>query len=103
MSSAQKDALPVERKRRNKRSVLEFSPARRALLYCSAFVVTLAGLRAAASIAVPLLLAVFFSIVCAPLLHTLQRRMPFPLALSLIMLLLVGTFMAVLILVGGSL
>jgi predicted PurR-regulated permease PerM len=85
------------------RTGFEFSPTGRGLLYGGAFVVIVAGLRAASSIIVPLLLATFFTIICAPVLKVLQRKLPFPLALTLVLLMLVGVFMAVPVMIGGSL
>ncbi len=46
----------------------------RSLFLAAAFVVTVAGMRAAADILVPFLLAVFISILCAPLLFWLKRK-----------------------------
>ena len=86
----------------NPQSSDSFSYAGLSLLYMAAFVVTVAGIRAAAAIVVPLLLALFFSVVCTPPLQALQRRLPFPAALMLIMCMLITIFLCVPILIGGS-
>jgi len=79
------------------------SSGAQSLLNLAAFVVVVAGLRAAQSIVVPFLLAVFFAIVCGPLLYWLQaRRVPMAAALFLVILLLVVGVMAVVALVGAS-
>ena len=54
----------------------------RPLLYVSGVIVILAGLKAAAGIVVPLLLASFIGIVTTPLFLQLQRRMPAWMALA---------------------
>ncbi|HSH00527.1 MAG TPA: hypothetical protein VLB27_10775, partial [candidate division Zixibacteria bacterium] len=58
------------------------SPALRFLLTAAAFVVVVAGIRAADALIVPFLLAVFLAIICAqPLLWLTERKVPMPLAL----------------------
>jgi AI-2 transport protein TqsA len=78
-------------------------PVGQSLLYVAAFVVTIAGLRAAAAIVVPFLLAVFFSILCAQPLNALQRKLPFPVAISVVLATLLAVFMGIPVLIGGSL
>lgn len=82
-------------------------PARHAtgnvLLYACAFVILIAGLRAASSIVVPFLLSAFLSIVVMPPLKALERRLGFSIAFSLVMLALVLLFLSVPIMVGGAL
>ncbi len=80
-----------------------WSSAGQGILFFAAFVVSIAGLRAAASIIVPILLAGFFSVVCAQPLKAMQRRVPFPLALTVMMALLLTVFMGTPVLIGGSL
>ncbi len=53
---------------------LRHSAGARILLVCAAFVVVVAGMRAAEPILVPFLLSVFIAIICAPPLFWLQRR-----------------------------
>lgn len=79
-----------------------FSGAGQMVIYCAMLVVIIAGLRAAAAIVVPFLLAVFVSIICWPLLDVLQRRLPFAAAISLVMLLLIGLALGVPLWIGGS-
>ncbi|MBD3258667.1 AI-2E family transporter [candidate division GN15 bacterium] len=88
---------------RETRALSGFSTIGRGLIYGGALVLIVAGLRAASSIVVPLLLALFLSIICAPLLNVLQRKLPFPLALGLLLTMLIAIFLAVPILIGGSL
>jgi len=50
------------------------SPAAQAILVTAAFVIVIAGMRAAEAILVPFLLSAFIAIVSAPSLFWLQRR-----------------------------
>jgi len=93
----------TDEERREIRALSDFSKVGRGLIYGGALVLIIAGLRAASSIIVPLLLALFLSIVCAPLLNLLQRRLPFSFALGLVLTMLVALFLAVPVLIGGSL
>jgi predicted PurR-regulated permease PerM len=75
-----------------------------ALLMLASFVVVVAGMRAAASILVPFLLAVFIAVICAPPFFWLQRRgLPKILALVFILAAIVATGMLVGVLIGPSL
>ena len=57
------------------------------LLTAAALVIVIAGMRAAAGILVPLLLAIFVAGICAPLYQGMRRRhVPTPLAIVAIML-----------------
>ncbi|MDP4536395.1 AI-2E family transporter [Alkalimonas collagenimarina] len=47
--------------------------ATRILVACAALVITLAGIKAAAAIVVPFLLAIFIAIICSPLIQLLHR------------------------------
>ncbi|MDJ0787530.1 MAG: AI-2E family transporter [Myxococcota bacterium] len=79
------------------------SAALRWLVALAAFVVVVAGLKAAAAIVVPTLLAVFVAIICWPLLDALQeRRVPTWLALLVVVGAVVVTFVAVGGLLGTS-
>jgi AI-2 transport protein TqsA len=68
------------------------------------FIMVVAGMRAAASIITPFLLAVFLSSLCAPLLYWLQRQgVPSGLAVSVIVLGLLIVSLLLMIFVGRSL
>lgn len=68
--------------------------AGRCLLTIAAFVVIVAGMKAAAALLVPFLLAVFIAVVCAPLFLALQRRgVPSAIALLAVILLMAGIVM----------
>ncbi len=74
------------------------------LLSAAAFVVVVAGMRAAQSLVVPFLLAVFISILSAPALFWLEaRRIPRPLALLLVIAAIIAAGFALTALVGSSL
>jgi AI-2 transport protein TqsA len=74
------------------------------LIAAAAFVIIVAGMRAATSIINPFLLAVFLSSLCAPLLYWLQRRgVPKGLAVSIILLGLLVVALLLIIFVGRSL
>jgi AI-2 transport protein TqsA len=68
------------------RGVAEPAPATRsALLSLAAFVIVIAGLRAASALVIPLLLAIFVAVIATPALLWLQsRRVPEPVALGLV-------------------
>lgn len=82
---------PVER------SVLGWS-----LIYFAAAVVTVAGVRAASAVIVPLLLSAFLAVVLLPLLRLLQTRMPFPVAFVIVVTLLAGLLLAPTLVIGSS-
>jgi predicted PurR-regulated permease PerM len=70
----------------------------RFLLTLAAFVVVVAGLRAAKPIVIPFLLAAFIAVICAPPLFWMQRRkVPTIIAVLIILigLILVGAFLSV--------
>lgn len=81
----------------------EFSGFGRVLLCCGAFVIIVAGMRAASSVTIPLMLATFFSIICGPPVKKLERWMPFGAALALILLALVALLIAIPVLIGTAL
>ncbi len=74
-----------------------------ALINCAAFVVVVAGLKAASVLVVPFLLAVFFAIICAPPFFWLQNK-GVPSAVSLLILLIgvIGVQMLFVTLVSAS-
>lgn len=79
-------------------------PVGRFLLTMAAFVVVVAGMRAAESILVPFLVAVFLAVIGAPPLFWLKRKgVPGPLAVVLVILGLVGVGLVLAALVGTSL
>jgi len=68
------------------------------LLTAAAFVIVVAGMRAAAGIVVPFLLAVFVAVICAPLYQAMtRRRVPVSLAILGIVLVMLA---AVLVMAG---
>ena len=68
------------------------------LLTAAALVIVIAGMRAAADILMPFLLALFIAVICAPVYQGMRRRhVPTALAVIAVLLLMVG---AVLIIVG---
>jgi AI-2 transport protein TqsA len=76
----------------------------RSLVTTAAFVVVVAGMKAAAPIIVPFLLSAFVAIICAPLLHGMQRRrVPTALAVLVIVLLLAAIGILLVLFVGTSL
>ena len=81
----------------------DFSSVGRGLLYCAAFALTVAGLQAASSVVIPFLVALFVTIVSTPLLNALRRKVPHPVALAIVLLLLGAVFVSVPLVVGGSL
>ena len=73
-----------------------FSPVGRFMLILAAFVVIVAGMKAASALLVPFLLAIFISVLCSPALTWLQsKRVPSFIAIILIV--------AIVISVGGVL
>ncbi len=71
-----------------------------ALLMLAAFIVVVAGMKAASSLLVPFFLAIFIAVICAPTLFWLQSKgVPkvFALLLILVAILLAGLFFAALI------
>lgn len=73
------------------------------LLGTAAFVVVVAGMKAAAEIIVPLLIALFLSIICYPALYWMQkRRVPTLLALLAIVAVVTVLMLGVVAVVGSS-
>lgn len=79
------------------------SPISRFLLVAAAFIIVVAGMRAAESLLVPFFLSLFIAIICTPLLGFLKRfRIPTGIAIVLIvvMMIVVGFFIGAI--VGSS-
>jgi len=77
--------------------------AARVLVMAAAAVILISGLRAAQSLIIPFLLALFLAIIVSPLVGWLKsRRVPTILAVLMVIILLVGTLSGVGALVGGS-
>jgi predicted PurR-regulated permease PerM len=75
----------------------------RALLLAAGLVVVLAGLKAAQSLVIPFLLAIFLAIICAPVVGWLtRRRVPVWLAVLAVVLTLLAVFSGFGAIVGGS-
>lgn len=76
---------------------------RNGLLTLAAVVIVLAGLRAAAPVAVPVLLALFLAFVSAPLVFRLHaRKVPYPLAVTIVLLFEAGLLVSLGLLVARS-
>ncbi len=77
--------------------------ASRALLTGAAGIIVIAGLRAAQSLVIPFLLALFLAIICSPLVAWLRRwRVPTALAVLIVVLALLAVLAGVGALVGNS-
>ncbi len=73
------------------------------LLVLASLTVVIAGLKAASSIVVPLLMAIFLAIISAAMLQWLQRRgLPLWAAMTLVLLLLASTLVTLGSLIGAS-
>ena len=73
------------------------------LLGLAAFVVVVAGMKAATSLIVPFLLAMFLAIICAPPLFWMQkRRIPAGLAILVLLLGVIGLWLVLATLIGSS-
>ncbi len=76
----------------------------RVLIGLAAFIVVVAGMRAAQDMIVPFLLAVFIAIISAPLLTGLQKRgLPTPLALLAAIFAVLAIVVGIAAMLGGSL
>ncbi len=79
------------------------SRALRTLYTAAAFVIVVAGMRAAAPLLVPFLLSIFIAIVCAPSLYWLQsKRVPAVLALIIVIAVLGLIAIGFVVLMGSS-
>ncbi len=74
----------------------------RGLLYAAAVVVVIAGLKAASSVVIPLLLATFIAVLSAPVLMWLEQRLSFPVAFAVVIVSLVVVGITVSMFVGAS-
>lgn len=75
----------------------------RVLLIIASLVIVIAGLKAAAGVFLPLLIAVFLSMISLPLLNWLQAvRVPKGLAVLITIIVALGVLAAIVVLVGGS-
>lgn len=75
----------------------------RFLLTVAAFVIVVAGLRAAESILIPVLISVFLAILCVPAVSWLRRhRVPTVIAVMLVVLVMMGVIAGFAAIVGGS-
>ena len=75
----------------------------RVLLSVASVVIVIAGLKAAASVFLPVLIAVFLSMISLPLLNWLQaKRVPKGLAVLITIFVALGVLAAIVVLVGGS-
>jgi predicted PurR-regulated permease PerM len=75
----------------------------RTLVIGAAVVIVLAGLKAAQSLIIPFLLALFLAIICTPAVSWLaKRKVPVGLAVILIVIVLLGMFSGFGAIVGGS-
>ena len=77
--------------------------ATRVLLTAASLIVVIAGLKAAQSILIPVLLALLLAILCSPAVFWLRaRRVPDVAAVLLVVLILIGVFTVFGVVVGGS-
>lgn len=84
-------------------STPSFQPKSNFLLASASFIIVIAGLKAASTIIIPLLLAIFIAIICAPPLHWLQRKkIPNFLAIPLVIIVILAIGFVIGGLVGSS-
>ncbi len=77
--------------------------AQKAVMVCAAFVIVVAGIKAASALVVPFLLAVFLAIICAPPLFWMQKRgVPSFLGIVLLILGVVAAQVVLVTLVSSS-
>jgi predicted PurR-regulated permease PerM len=79
------------------------SPIARFLMITAAFIIVVAGMRAAESLLIPFFLSLFIAIICTPLLRLMKRyRIPtgFSILLIVVMMVVVGIFIGAI--VGSS-
>lgn len=81
-----------------------FSPASRGLIITAALVIVIAGMKLAASILVPFLLAIFIAVISFPLMSQLQNKgLPKGLSIILVISLVVFVGFGLMMLIGNSL
>ncbi len=84
--------------------VIRFNRAQQLLLTLAAFVIVIAGMKAAQDILVPFLLSLFIAIIVTPLLNWLRGRgLPAWLAILLILLIILTLGFLLVVMVGSSL
>ncbi|WP_020587638.1 AI-2E family transporter [Desulfobacter curvatus] len=77
---------------------------RNAIVNLAAFVVVIAGMKAASSLIVPFLLALFLTIISLPLMLFLKRiKVPDVIAFLLILMLVIGLWMLLVVILGSTL
>lgn len=82
---------------------LEHSPSARLLVISAAFIIVVAGMRAAETLLVPFLLSVFIAVICGPILFWMQRRgVPLVVAMLLVIAFVLGLAVLIAALVGSS-
>jgi predicted PurR-regulated permease PerM len=74
----------------------------RVLLLIASFIVVIAGIKAAATLILPFLVAVFFALVSLPVLNWLQRKVPTPVAVLATIVVALGVLVGFAVLIGGS-
>ncbi|MEI6896155.1 MAG: AI-2E family transporter [Psychromonas sp.] len=75
----------------------------RTALYCIAIVISLAGIKMAASIVVPFLLSLFIAIICNPAINLLaSRKVPRGIAIGLVIIFIMGLFVVLGGVIGSS-
>ena len=80
-----------------------FSPTSRAIMVSAALVIVIAGMKYAAPLLVPFLLAVFIAVISFPLMSLLQQKgLPKSLSLTLVMLLVICVGIGLTFLIGSS-
>lgn len=78
-------------------------PGARMLLMAASVVVVIAGLKAAASLILPFLVAIFLAMITLPLLNWLQmKKIPQPLAVAVTILVALAVLGGIVLVVGGS-
>lgn len=87
---------------RESRPPRELPTFTRVLIGGAAFVIVIAGVRAAAAVTVPLMLSIFFCIICGPPVKKLERWMPFGVAVGLILFGMIALLIAIPVLVGTA-
>ncbi len=81
----------------------EKTPASSFLLSFASFIIVIAGLKLSSHFIVPILLAIFFSIICLPIFHFFRKKgFPNWLVLIIVFLLIVIIIAAVGVLIGSS-
>jgi len=78
-------------------------PIGRGIVIFAALVVIMAGLRASSVVVVPAFLAVFFAVLFTPILMRLRRLLPFAIALTLTLILLLAALILMPLIIGSSL